>query len=72
MQLFEIWSEGYAVSGAHGTATLFGTQEAETFKEAIELFFKGRDDRHYVNSSLTTYWGCELFDNELYARKTFG
>jgi hypothetical protein len=66
---FEIWSEGYVVSGNSSDAMLHGTQKAETFREACKIFFKNDS---YYNATSNTYWACKLFDNETDARKAFG
>jgi hypothetical protein len=70
MKEYEVWSEGYCCTGCEGkpvTATFEGSVKAESFEEACDILFKGRDD--YVNGRI---WGCRLFDNEEDARKGFG
>ena len=69
MKTFEIWSEGYIITGGSGTALLRGKIKADSFKEACDILFGG--DRFYNPKNLT-YWGCRLFDNETDARKAFG
>lgn len=77
---FNLWVEGYAATGEHGTAKLLGTVEAESFNEAVlkwnsENNTDGRKwgnlgyDLNYDRHSL---WGCRIYDNERDARKAFG
>lgn len=72
MKEFEIWSEGYAVTGNSAEATYFGTSKGKDFREACRNFFSKRDDRNQFDYKAMTYWGCRLFDNEGEARKAFG
>ena len=67
--LYEIWGEGYAATGQSAGAYFFGKQEAKTFQEACDIFFK--DDKYYDSKHLS-HWSCHLFDNEKDARKNFG
>lgn len=70
---YEVWMEGYLATGMEGIpqgATLVGEVEADSFKDACDLFY-GNDTFHY-NPQRLTYWGCKLFDNEQDARKNFG
>ena len=69
MTTFEIWSEGYAVMEGRGTAHHHGNIEANSFKEACDIFF---NNNKLYNPERLTYWGCKLFDNETDARKSFG
>jgi hypothetical protein len=92
MKDFEIWTEGYAATGEHGTASFEGTFKADTFDEAVESYLNIKeagswpDIRKYyrkggtriVDSKLVDHtdghyiWGCQLYDNETDARKSFG
>lgn len=72
---YEIWLEGYAVSGQHGTAVKIGTVAAESFQEACDSLLKRPGQRERFggyDSERLTVWGCELFDNETDARKSYG
>jgi len=74
MKTFEIWMEGFLVSGMEGVpqkATKLGTIEAETFDEACDLLCF-RDEVSSYDSTSKKVWGCKLYDNELDARKLFG
>ena len=68
-KVFEIWSEGYAITGGRGKALFHGKIKATSFKEACDILF---DDDKFYNPENLTYWGCKLFDNETDARKSFG
>lgn len=76
LKLFEIWIEGYVVPECHAKAEMLGTQEAETFIQACDLFvenhpkYKGSYRKGKDGNPI--YWGCRLFDNEIDARKAFG
>lgn len=84
---YEIWSEGYQVTGESSGAVFFGTGEGENFDEAVQDYINNHPKsiiekvtpRHF--SSLDYYnarrsnwrcWGCSLFATESEARKSFG
>jgi hypothetical protein len=73
MPLYEVWAEGYAATGEHGTASYVGSVEASSFEEACRLL---HDPAGYGAlgevGGRPAYWGCRLFDNEADARKSFG
>lgn len=69
MKSYRIWSEGYAATGQSSGAISHGIVEAASFKEACDIKFEG--DSLYSPDRMT-YWGCQLFDNESDARKSFG
>lgn len=66
---FEIWSEGYVVTGNSAGAHLHGTADGATFQEACATLLGGDP---YFSSIHGTYYGYRLFDNEADARKEFG
>lgn len=72
--MWEIWSEGYIVSGDSSEATYHGNYEGETFKEAVETWIKtlSPNSAPVVDLENLSFWGCRLFDNERDARKSFG
>lgn len=74
MEEFEIWSEGFAVTGQSGEAMLMGRAKGESFEDACADHFDPNDpnDSKYYDPKRNTYWGCRLFDNEADARKSFG
>ena len=78
---FQIWSEGFRATGESQGAFFHGTSEGENFKEAVENFANTFPDfKKYYDVRINTktgeeylsYWGCQLFDNEQDARKSFG
>jgi hypothetical protein len=84
---FEIWMEGYAATGEHGTAQMIGKGFGSTFDEAVKDYMS-KNPKHgieengrnrYINEdayknrrSSWNIWACSLFDNEADARKSFG
>lgn len=76
--LYNIWSEGYRVTGNEGKAHYIDSSYGASFQEACDKFFskfskKELNERFggYSSESLSV-WGCKLFDNETDARKSFG
>ena len=74
--LYEIWTEGFRVSGeTGGTAFKVGEQRADSFEEACDLFVKYNpryQDSYKKVNGIPSYWACRWFDNEADARKSFG
>ena len=68
---WEVWMEGYTVSGAFEKARFYGKFKAPTFRDACLECFKN-DPENYFNKKDLTYWGCKLHDNETDAKKNFG
>lgn len=68
---FQIWMEGYAVSGNDEKARFIGFSHGRDFREACINYFERHADRDFDEKRLTV-WGCQLFDNEIDARKAFG
>ena len=70
---WQVWVEGFVVTGESGKAQLMGETEAKTFGEACRIVFsKTREHAMYFDPVRLTYWGCRLFDNETDARRSFG
>jgi hypothetical protein len=70
---YDVWIEGYAVTGQQDTAQLLGSSDKHNFEEACEEVLKTAGwDMSYWNPERCTHWGCRLFDNETDARKSFG
>lgn len=81
-QVYQVWCEGWACYPGDGVnpAMLIGTAVADCFASAVRHFdalgkfeYSGdpsillqNDDESFV------FWGCQLFDNEEEARKSFG
>jgi hypothetical protein len=75
LKQYQIWSEGFVVTGNSGTAKLVAAGiKASTFKDACDGFYKDKDRKDWgeYDSDRLTIWGCKLFDNEEDARKAFG
>lgn len=73
MPQFEVWMEGYVVSGNRDTACLVGKTEADSFKDAcVKLMAAPPWNDGSYDPVHNTYWGCRLFDNEVAARKFVG
>ena len=80
MKEYEVWTEGFQVTGESGEATFHGKVMAESFDEAcIKLLGKYLDKDPdqpdgYRRNRLGRYstWACGCFDNEAGARKGFG
>lgn len=72
MPLFEIWMEGYAATGEHGTASFEGRFEGKTFADACKRWAIEEERLDLFDEKKLTYWGCRLFDNERDARRMFG
>ena len=75
MKTWQVWSEGYMATGESSTATLHGTFDGETFKDAVIAFRDSLTDEYSkkcINIDKLTFWGCRFFDNESDARKSFG
>lgn len=66
---FEVWSEGYVITGNSGQAHMMGKIKANSFQEACDKLLL--NDKYY-NSERLSYWGCKLYDNRADASKSFG
>lgn len=80
-KLYEVWSEGYAATGEHGSAfqltlsTEISTKwKGDTFQKACINALKTLewDMKGYYSYDNNSYWACRFFDNEKDARKSFG
>jgi hypothetical protein len=70
---YQIWIEGYAATGEHGTAQYHGEYEGETFGEACRNMMRDKKwPQDHYDSNHNTYWACRFFDNETDARKSYG
>jgi len=73
---YDIWQEGYAVTGNSSSAILLMEQvEADSFKDACIKYIntpKGKSMSSYFIEDRLTIWGCRLFSDESSARKSFG
>jgi len=79
MNKYEVWMEGYAATGEHGSAHRLVSKEGktlwegETFKDAVKAAVEEViEEKNYYDPERNTYWGCRFFDNEAEARSSFG
>ena len=88
MKEYEIWIEGYAATGERAYASLIGKAIGDSFYEACENFryleditrpsdgkiivHKGEPLKLDKNRRFPSIWACQLFDNELDAKRSFG
>lgn len=76
MPIYEIWIEGYKIMGQCGTAKLLGSYSSTSFYEAVEKMLEHELElkkyHHKSKNGTHSIWACQLFDNELDARKSFG
>ena len=75
MKTYQVWSEGFKVTGEYSTATFHGSFEASSFKGAIQAFKDSLTDPYAISCvdvDGMSFWGCRFFDNESDARKSFG
>lgn len=74
--MFDVWAEGYALTGDWSPAMRLGTFEAETFDEAVEACMRSLPTHKAKlfahEDGQWTYWGCRLFSDEHAARVAFG
>ncbi len=72
MKKYEVWMEGFHVSGNWSQAQFKGRFLGNTFTDACLRW--GRtlptSDQRFLSGNV--FWGCRLFDNEKDARKSFG
>lgn len=85
---WDIWSEGYNATGQSSKAICIATDiEAKSFDEAVLKYRRENpevgiqantrksyiDEEAYLNrDSNWNIWNCNLYDNEVDARKSFG
>ena len=70
-KVYQIWMEGFAITGNSSKATLLGEMEAESFQQACDKYIEENPEYKKLYSG-KSIWGCRLFDNEADARKSFG
>lgn len=70
-----LWMEGFAATGQRQGASMIGTYEATDLDDAVKQYMethKGYVDWDRFGRGRHAIWGCEIFDNEEEARKSFG
>ena len=71
MQEYQIWVEGYSVTGNSSGAQMIGTAQGNSFLEALSTV----EDKHgikYLEDGTPNIWGCRLYDNHEQAARSFG
>jgi hypothetical protein len=74
-RLWNVWTEGYRVTGNRQSAVFHGRYSGVTFQDALMRFRDSLEDKKtqkLVNIRNGTFWGCRFFDNEADARESFG
>lgn len=66
--IHQIWMEGYIITGGKSPHSLVGSIEAETFKDAVDKWYREHPDKFFNQESMSV-WGCRLFPTEEEARK---
>jgi len=69
---YQIWSEGFEITGNSGEASLQGEIEAHNFHDACVQLLGAMLDKDRNGHYRLSMWGCRLFDNEAEARRSFG
>jgi hypothetical protein len=70
---YEIWCEGFLMTGGGGKAFKFGDAKGVDFLDACKNYFaENPSDNFRITNGEPIWWGCRLFDNEKDARKSFG
>lgn len=72
MKEYEIWVEGFAVTGQSATASLLSKEKGKNWVDAVSRYMEKNPQRIRIDERGFTDWGCRLFDNEADARKSFG
>jgi len=77
---YQVWMEGFAVTGQQAQAHLVGKIGAESFDEAcikllgdsLDKDDKKSDGYRRLSNNEMCVWACGLYNNESDARKGFG
>lgn len=76
MKEYEIWMAGYRATGQYAPHEYIGKATADSFKEACKIAIKNwlsnPEDYKYYNEEYCHFWGCNLYDNEKDAERSFG
>ena len=73
MAVFDIWMEGFRLSGEgeEANASFVGRAEGASFEEACHNYYKAHISADF-NPQYLSVWGCRLFPTEAEARASFG
>jgi hypothetical protein len=72
MKKWNVWMEGYVVTGNSGKAECLGSMEADTFQEACNKLLKTHSLAEYYDPKRLTVWGCRLYHTGEEAVQRFG
>lgn len=73
MKVYEIWMEGFCITGGRAQASYVGSMEGESFEDAVKKWYAAHPERSFnFNPETLTDWGCGLFPDEASARRSFG
>ncbi len=74
MKSYELWMEGFEVTGSSSKAEFLGCYTAPSFRDAVLKWNEEQSDydHYFVDPDSLSYWGCRIFDSEQEARKSFG
>lgn len=74
MKSYQIWMEGFNVTGDGSSASFLGEFQSDTFLKAVDQAVKEHCLEHVykIDNGHPYIWGCRVFDNEKDARKNFG
>ena len=74
-RVWEVWTEGFRVTGQQESAVFHGRYKGVTFDDALVAFRDKIEDersRKLVNLKSRSYWGCRFFDNGEDAKRAYG
>ena len=70
---YEIWCEGFLSTDGNGKAFKLGNAKGVNFLDACKNHFAENPSKYFrITNGKPIWWGCQLFDNEKDARKSFG
>lgn len=79
MNKYEIWLEGFRVTGQSSKASRLTKDNENTLWDGVNFIEACKNalselkwDMLYYNEKTNSYWGCKFYDNEADARKNFG
>jgi len=74
MNEYQVWMEGFNIQGNSPVeAEFLGVHKAKDFPSACaKALDVGKRDPKLYSAKNNTYWGCNFYDNEADARKSFG
>ena len=73
MKRYQLWMEGYMITGGRSDASFIGTSKGENFADAVVNYYNNHPEKaSSFNKENLTYWGCQIYPSEREARETFG